>query len=137
MRWFDKDIEIRYADTDQMGVVHHGVYPLYCEVGRTHACAALGRPYHELEKEGIFLMVAEMSCRYKSPARYGEPIYVRSAVSSLSRRLISFGYEIRNKASGLLLFTGTTKHLVTRKTEGAMSLPAPYLEKLSRGLTKA
>ena len=132
--WFDKDLEIRYSDTDQMGVVHHGVYPLYCELGRTYACAALDAPYHQLEKAGVYLMVAEMNCRYKSPARYGEPIYVRTAIAVLNKRLICFDYEIRDKTNDLLLFTGATKHIVTRQTEGKMSLPDIYLEKLSRGL---
>ncbi len=134
MIWYEKDLEIRYADTDKMGVVHHAVYPLYCEIGRTHTCAALGMPYHELENEDIYFMVADMYCRFKEPIRYGDSVYVRTALATLKKRLLAFRYEIRQRSSNTLLFTGTTKHIVSRRTHGAMSLPKEYLEKFSKGL---
>ena len=137
MAWFDKDLEIRYADTDAMGVVHHSTYALYCEMGRVHACAALGQPYHELEKEGIYLMVADMYCRYKAPIRFGDEVYVRTTIGRLTRRVFVFEYEIRRKDNNQLLFTGNTKHVVTHRTEGPGSMPAAYLEVFARGLKTA
>lgn len=134
MIWFDRDIEIRYAETDQMGIVHHGVYPIYCELSRTHVCHQLGLPYHLLEQEGFFLMVADMYCRYKAPARYGESIYVRGAISKLKRRLIEFQYEVRRREGDKLLFTGSTRHVVTRGTGGPTSLPDHFLKQLSKGM---
>ena len=130
MKWFEKDIEIRYADTDQMGVVHHAVYPLYCEMARIHVCAALGMPYHELEQCGIYMMLADLYCRYKAPARMGDRLIVRAAVSRLKKRMIEFQYEIMNQDSGRLLFTGHTRLIISNKTQGAMSLPEPYFGKL-------
>ena len=131
MIWNESDVLIRYADTDQMGVVHHGVYPLYCEIGRTALCEQLGMPYHHLEAEGIYLMVVEMTCRYRAPARYGERIYVRSAITRLKKRLIEFRYEVRRRPLGELLFSGTSKHLFSQRTEGTISLPAVHYEKLA------
>ncbi len=133
MLWFDRDIEIRYAETDQMGIVHHAVYPIYCELSRTHVCERLGLPYHKMEKEGYFLMVADMYCRYKAPARYGERIYVRCAVSKLNRRLIEFQYEVRRREDDSLLYTGSTRHVVTRGTDRPTSLPDSILKVLSKG----
>ena len=134
MQWFEREIEVRYADTDQMGVVHHAVYPLYCEIGRTYVCEALGFPYHQMEARDVFLMVADMYCRYKAPARYGQPLVVRTAIDSLTKRLVSFQYEIREKASQALLFTGNSRHVVTFRTEGPRSLPEDLLEILRRGV---
>ena len=134
MIWFEKDLEIRYADTDQMGVVHHAVYPLYCEIGRTFACAELGLPYHQLEAQGFYLMVADMYCRYRFPARYGEPIYVQTAISRLKKRLIEFQYRIGKRTLDHPIFTGTSKHIVTRGTEGSTSLPPEHLALLQKGL---
>lgn len=136
MRWFEKDIEVRYADTDQMGVVHHATYALYCEIGRTDLCAQLGLPYHELEQVGFYLMVADLYGRFKAPARYGEPIIVRSAIKVLKKRLIEFAYEIVNKDSGQLLYTGTTKHIITHKTDRAVTLPDAYFDVLAKGIDK-
>jgi acyl-CoA thioester hydrolase len=133
MRWFEKEIEIRYADTDQMGVVHHSVYPLYCEIGRTHVCEVLGLPYHQMEARDVFLMVADMYCRYKEPARYGESITVRTAISKLTRRLISFDYEITGRERRLL-FTGNSRHIVTYRTEGPRSLPDDIMAVMRGGI---
>lgn len=127
MRWFDKDLEIRYGDTDAMGVVHHSVYALYCEIGRTWLCEAIHRPYHEMEEEGIYFMVADMYGRFKAPVRYGMKVYVRSRISRLKKRLLVFDYEIRERGSEELLYTGYTKHIITRRTDGPMSLPDQHL----------
>ncbi len=134
MIWFDRDVEIRYADTDQMGVVHHCVYPLYCEIGRTHICEALGLPYHELERDGYLMMVADMYCRFRAPARYGDRIYVRSGLTMLRKRMMSFDYEIRKREDDELLFTGNSRHIVTDKNYAIVSLPDRYLNVMAKGL---
>ena len=134
MPWFEKDLEIRYADTDAMGVVHHSAYVLYCEMGRIQACSELGRPYHELEEEGIYLMVADVYCRYKKPIRFGDQVYIRTTIGRLTKKIIVFEYEIREKTGNTLLFTGHTTHVVTNRTEGPRSMPPEYLEILAKGL---
>lgn len=127
-RWFQKDIEIRYADTDQMGVVHHAVHPVYCELGRTQLIADAGLPYHQMEAEsGIYLMVVDMTCRYRKPLRYGDAIYVKTAISRLKNKLMTFQYEIRNRTDEALLFTGSTTHLFSKGTGSTVILPEPYL----------
>lgn len=128
LRWYEKDIEIRYADTDQMGVVHHAVHPVYCELGRTQLIADAGLPYHQLEANtGIYLMVVDMNCRYRAPARYGDNVYVKTAISRLKNKLMTFVYEIRNRDSQALLFTGSTTHLFSKGTGSTQALPEPYM----------
>lgn len=134
MKWYDKEIEIRYADTDRMGVIHHGVYPLYCEVGRTWYCEAVGIPYARMEREGVYLMVADMQCRFKAPATYGDRIYIRTAISRLNKRLIIFAYEIWNRDNELLLFTGSSKLVVANNSYRVVTMPPWIYEKLVEGM---
>jgi len=133
MIWFDRDVEIRYADTDQMGVVHHAVYPLFCEMGRTHICESLGLPYHELEQAGYLLMVADMYSRFKAPARYGDRIYVRTALSLLRKRMMAFDYEVRKRDGDELLYTGNTRLIVTDRHYAIASLPQRYYDIMAKG----
>ena len=132
MRWFARDLEIRYSDTDQMGIVHNGTYPIYCEIGRTDLCARAGIPYHLMEREGYFLMVAELTCRYKAPILYGDQVYVNTAISRLQRRFIAFDYEIRDREQDRLLFTGSSKHIVTGRERSRVSLPDPWFQFFER-----
>lgn len=134
MIWFSKDLEIRYADTDQMGVVHHAVHPIYCELSRLHICEALSIPYHEMEAAGYYLMVNKMSFRYVAPIRFGERVYIRGAIERLNKRLIDFVYEIRNHDGDKLLCKCNTTHMVTQRTEGPISLPPEFLARLSKGV---
>jgi len=123
MLWFETDIRVRYRDADQMGVVHHSVYACYCEIGRTQLCEDIGLPYHELERTGIFLMVAEMKSRFKRPIRYGETVRIRTGIANLTRRTLEFQYEILIGQSRNVAFTGFTKHLFTRGTKKAICFP--------------
>lgn len=128
--WHETPVEIRYADTDQMGVVHHGVYPIYCELGRTDYLKHYGMPYPEMEAAGIYLMVAEMTCRFKAPARYGDVIAVRTCIQKLRPRVLIFGYEIINQCSEQLLYTGTSTHVFSDETRGARRCPEPFWTEL-------
>jgi len=134
MRWYNKEIEIRYADTDRMGVIHHGVYPLYCEVGRTWYCEAVGIPYAQMEQSGIYLMVADMQCRFKAPATYGDSIYIKTAISTLKKRVVVFVYEIWNRNTQTLLFTGSSKLVVANNHYSVVSMPLWIYEKLAEGM---
>ncbi|MCB1041961.1 MAG: acyl-CoA thioesterase [Acidobacteria bacterium] len=133
MRWFEREVEIRYADTDQMGIVHHAVYACYTELGRTDLCAKLGMPYAELENQGTFLMVAAMTSRFVHPARYGQCLLVRTAIQRLSRRLLEFSYEISVRETGQLVFTGTTTHVFTTGVGKPRSADDLLFQKLSHG----
>lgn len=134
MKWYNKNIEIRYADTDQMGVVHHSVHPIYCELSRLHVCKELGLPYPELEEAGYYLMVSEMKFRYHLPIRLSQAIYVRGGLVRLNKRLMEFAYEIRDRDHNRLHCQGTTTHLVTKSTDSVVSLPNPYLDIYRKGL---
>lgn len=134
MNWFETGIRVRYRDTDQMGVVHHSVFACYCEIGRTELCEDIGLPYHELERTGIFLMVAEMRSRFKRPIRYGDRVIIRTRIAKLTRRTLEFHYEIRNESTDRTAFVGSTKHLFTRGTQKTMSLPDTYFNLLRRAV---
>ncbi|PIE91162.1 MAG: hypothetical protein CR997_02380 [Acidobacteria bacterium] len=124
--WHTCPLQIRYADTDQMGVVHHSVYAAYCEIGRTELCRAYGVPYHEMERDGIYMMVAELSGRFLQAIRYGDAISIRTAIGKLRKRLIVFQYEIFNQSSGQVVYTGFSKHLFSRDRNKACSIPEKY-----------
>lgn len=124
--WHETPIEIRYADTDQMGVVHHSVYPIYCEMGRTDLMAQRGLAYHQLEADGVFLMVVDMHCRYKAPCRYGDRIVVWTKIAELRSKLLVFEYQVRLKDQKKPLFTGSTKHLFSMGTKASISCPDNY-----------
>lgn len=84
----------RYAETDQMGVIHHSAYLAWCEVGRTDYIRELGTTYAEIERRGIYLAVADVHIRYGAPARYDDLIQVESQVQSLKSRTLTFAYDI-------------------------------------------
>ncbi len=84
----------RYAETDQMGFIHHATYLVWCEVGRTDFMREHGVSYADLERQGVFLPVTEASVRYGAPARYDHIIRVETWVDTLKSRSVTFGYEI-------------------------------------------
>ncbi len=121
-------ITVRYAETDQMGIVYYANYLVWFEVGRTAWCRARGFPYGDLEaRHGRMLVVAEASCRYKAPARYEDEILIRTAASSATNKVVCFVYEILNRHSRQLLATGESTHVVTDRECHPASLPAEIL----------
>jgi acyl-CoA thioester hydrolase len=99
---------VRYHETDQMGVVHHGVYVTYFEVGRTEMMKAHGLDYAEMERQGILLTVTEVGLRYLAPARFGDLIEVHTWLKKVERVRVHFSYEIRRSAEELVLCQGHT-----------------------------
>ena len=84
MDWHETEITVRYAETDQMGVVYHANYLIWFEIGRTEICKAKGFSYREMEQNDDALMVvAEVYCRYKSPAFYDDKLIVRTKVEEV------------------------------------------------------
>lgn len=132
MEWFTHQLDIRYADTDAMGVVHHASYIEYCELCRIHMLNAAGLPYHTIEEAGIFLMVNDVHCRYKQAIRFGETVFIRARVLKLSRRVMSFEYEIHGEDPSDLRFTAVTKHLVTARAQSVVSLPPEMFAVMKR-----
>ena len=132
MDWHETEIRVRYAETDQMGIVHNSNYLIWFEVGRSEFCRARGFSYKEMEeKDNALMVVAESYCRYKSPAYYEDLLTVRTRVEDIRSRSLRFLYEIYRASDDTLLAEGETLHLVTDENKKVRSLPASYKEKLT------
>jgi acyl-CoA thioester hydrolase len=124
---------VRYAETDQMGMVYYANYLIWMEVGRTDFCRECGFSYRDLEREEqAFLTVAEASCRYVAPARYDDEILIETELSRVRNRIIEFAYRIKSGSS--LLAEGRTVHVVIGTDGKPRSLPERYLELLKSKL---
>lgn len=106
-------LTVRYAETDQMGIVHHSNYAVWFEAGRTDYIKEAGISYSELEARGILLPLYEISCRFKSPARYEDEITVFTSLKELSRVRLILSYEVKNMKTNVLLAAGETLHAFT------------------------
>jgi acyl-CoA thioester hydrolase len=100
--WHEHPVQVRYGETDQMGVVHHANYLLYMEEGRTRMMEDLGCSYAELERSGWGLPVRRTSLRFRAPARYGDRLVVRTRVTRLGGASVSFEYQVCSEAGDLL-----------------------------------
>ncbi len=127
-------VRVRYAETDQMGVVYHANYLVYMEEGRTRLMESLGYVYAELERQGIGLAVHRAEVEYRKPAVYDEELVVRTRVDRVRTASIRFTYEVERAADGTLLATGLTD-LACLSLEGpertVAALPEPIREILS------
>jgi len=119
------DIRVRYAETDAMGIVHHAVYPVWMELGRSDLLRALGQSYTEWEAQGVSLGVGELRVKYRQPARYDELVRVRTWVKEAGRRKVTFGYEVTR--DGTRLADGETLHMVMGADGRSRILPDPML----------
>lgn len=125
-------VKVRYAETDQMGVAYYANYFVWFEVGRSQYCNDCGFSYRDMEREtGLFLIVAEASCRYKNPARYEDELIVRTKVTESTRRTLRFSYEIEC-VDGAAVATGETLHVLINKEGRPSSFPEKYLSLLRR-----
>jgi acyl-CoA thioester hydrolase len=120
-------LRVRYAETDQMGVVYHANYLVWMEIGRVELCRSRGVNYSEMEaRDGIFLVVVEAKCRYHAPARYDEEIFVKTWIRESGARMVRFAYEIRAAAGGRKLATGETSHVFCDQEMRPSKLPEKY-----------
>lgn len=130
--FFPVKLRARYAETDQMGVVHHAVYPVWFEAARTELSRAVGLPYAEWERRGVLLMVSELACHYRRPAHYDEEITVGVRVAEVASRRVVFAYRVTS-CNGALIGEGETRHLVVDKRTGhPIVIPAELRETLLR-----
>jgi acyl-CoA thioester hydrolase len=121
-------LRVRYAETDQMGVVYYSNYLIWMEIGRVEWCRQRGSSYREMERDsGILLAVAECTCRYHAAARYDDEIVVKTWIEKAHSRLITFAYEMRLAADGTVLASGTTRHLILNREFQRTRLPEKYL----------
>ncbi|MGM9949623.1 MAG: acyl-CoA thioesterase [Lysinibacillus sp.] len=110
----EKQVEIRYAETDQMGVVYHANYVIWCEIGRTQLVKDLGFDYAELERSGYVSPVLDLSVQYKKALRYGQTATVRTWVESHGRLRTTYGYEILHE-DGSVAATAKSQHTLVHK----------------------
>ena len=106
----------RYQETDQMGIVHHSVYPIWFEVGRTELIKLYGLTYTQMEAGGILLPLIGLECSYKNAARYEDVLQIRSSIDGVTNTRLDFFYEItREEGEGksVLVATGKTHHIFT------------------------
>ncbi|HKE02640.1 MAG TPA: thioesterase family protein [Blastocatellia bacterium] len=127
--WSETRLRVRYAETDQAGVVYHSNYLIWFEVGRVELCRDYGFNYRDMEAEAdAFLPVTEVSVKYRAPARYDDEIIVRTRVVQARTRSIKFAYEVLRASDGRLLAEGETSHIVMNKQGRTMSFPRKYAE---------
>ncbi|RPI22141.1 MAG: acyl-CoA thioesterase [Acidobacteria bacterium] len=120
-------IRVRYADTDQMGVVYYANYLVYFEVGRTEFCRHRGISYAQIERDtGSYLIVAEARCRYRRPLRYDQEVIVRTFLQEMRRRTLTFAYQLIEASSGTICAEGETVHVVTDQQGRPRSFPDEY-----------
>lgn len=128
-------LRVRYAETDQMGVVYHSNFVIWFEVGRVELLRMLGFTYQQMEiADDCHLPVVDLRCRYKAPARYDEEILVRTTFKNIRESLIHFAYEVLRATDGTLLAEGETTHLVTDSEMKKKALPEKYLSVFYRAM---
>ncbi len=120
---FDYTVRVRYGDTDAMGVVYYGIYPLYYETGRTEMMRHLGFAYRKMEEMGIIMPVISLNCHYKKPAHYDDLLTIRTIIKEMPETRIVFDYEIYNEEGELVNQGATTLVFVDRKKGRPMRIP--------------
>jgi acyl-CoA thioester hydrolase len=124
-------VRVRYAETDQMGIVYYANYLVWFELGRVELLRSLGLAYSNLEKEhSLILPVVDAHCRYREPARYDDEILIETSPALLRGSVLKFAYRILRKAregqENALLAEGDTVHVVCDGQLQRQPLPEPY-----------
>jgi acyl-CoA thioester hydrolase len=131
-------LRVRYAETDQMGVVYHANHFIWFEVGRVELLRQLGFSYREMEEhDGCFIAVVDARCRYKAPAHYDDEVIVRTHLKNVRESLVHFGYELLRASDGGLLAEGETTHVVTDANMKKRTIPQKYMNAFRDAMGKA
>jgi acyl-CoA thioester hydrolase len=121
-------IRVRYAETDQMGVVYYANFFIWFEIGRVELLRQLGFEYKQMEAEDDrHIPVVEANCRYKSPAHYDDELLLETSLLAMRRSVIKFGYRLLRPADGKLLAEGETTHVVVDRSMQMANLPDKYV----------
>lgn len=130
-------LRVRYAETDQMGVVYHSNHLIWFEVGRVELMRQMGFLYRDMEREeGCFIAVAEAKCRYRSPVFYDEEVLVRTRLKRVRQSVVVFSYELLRAENKMLLAEGETVHVVTDSSMKPARLPQKYFHAFRRALSE-
>ena len=128
MKFDEIQIRVRYGETDQMGVVYHGNYPLYLEIGRIEWLRKLGISYKNMEENGVMLPVVSLTVNYKKPACYDDLINVKTKLKNRPTAKIEFEYEISNEKGEILTTASTILVFVDMKTNRPVKAPDYILD---------
>ncbi len=131
-------IRVRYAETDQMGVVYHANHFIWFEVGRVELLRQFGFSYKAMELEDdCFIAVVDASCRYKAPVHYDDEVIIHTSLKHVREKVIHFAYELRNADTGHLLAEGETIHIVANSKMKPRALPEKYMKVFRAAVTSS
>ncbi len=132
-------IRVRYAETDQMGVVYYANFFIWFEVGRVELLRQIGFHYKQMElQDDCYIPVVEANCRYKSPARYDDELLLETHVIAMRRSVLKFGYRLLRPEGGgtTLLAEGETTHVIVDRSMRKVPLPQKYVDVLEPFLVR-
>ncbi len=125
MEYVDVPLRVRYADTDTMGVVYYGTFPMYFEIGRSEFMREKGFTYKEFEEMGYHLVVTGMEIRYLNSACYDDLLTVRTSVSDIRSRGLTFNYRVLR--DGTTVVEGKTTHVCVNSERKSVKIPSSLL----------
>lgn len=130
-------IRVRYAETDQLGVVYHSNHFIWFEVGRVEFLRQLGFSYREMERQDkCHLAVVDAHCRYRAPASYDDEIVVRTYLKNVREKVVHFGYELLRASDGVLIAEGETTHIAIDGDKKTTTFPEKYMKALRTAMGK-
>lgn len=118
------EIRVRYAEVDQMGVLHHSRYWVYFEMGRTELLRSQGLNYRDIEAAGCLLVIVRCSAKFHAPARYDDELVLETTLTNLGRAKIEHSYQLRRKSDGALLATAETTLAAVDRDGRVIEVPA-------------
>ena len=123
MTTHETKIVVRYSETDQMGRVYYSRYLEWFELGRAEHLKSVGFPYSDMEKQGLYLVVADTYIKYIKPAKYEETVIVKTMIKEVNKASVVFEYEVKNERTKELLATGNSKLVAITKDGKVTSIP--------------
>ncbi len=124
-------LRVRFAETDQMGIAHHAVYPVWMEAGRVEWLRAHGLSYRSIEDSGVSLAVSGLEVRFRRSARFDDAIAVHTRLVEARSRRMRFVYRLLNEDDGGLIATGSSEHVPTDREGRALRLPEAWLRPIA------
>lgn len=129
-------VDVRFAETDAMGVVHHGAYVIWFEIGRVAWMAAAGMPYAEVAASGHHFAVTGLHANYRTACRFGERVRLVTTLTKLRSRQVEFSYTLYNDGTDGLLATAATEHICVDLTGQMAKIPETVIERLQAGAVR-
>ncbi len=129
-------VDVRFAETDAMGVVHHAAYVVWLEMGRVAWLKQAGVPYTEVAASGHHFAVTGIHAQYRASCRFGDSVRIVTRVTKLRSRQVEFGYDLYHAATETLLVSATSEHICVDLAGKMARLPASFLERLQAGAAR-